>query len=128
LKFEQHLHKDFEFPSKQKKMSGKKPFSPRHLVTKNEFSVTVAFHFFTVAVIKATIMEVQRLSCVAPAGLEHRALRDNRLHGYFIPKGPVISFDTGLRVRIQKPVVGKLCTTEKQKSRFVYYIAKRFCC
>jgi hypothetical protein len=32
-------------------------------------------------------MEVQRLSCVAPAGLEHRALKDANFHGFFLPKG-----------------------------------------
>jgi len=32
-------------------------------------------------------MEVQRLSCVAPAGLEHKAMKDVYFHGYFIPKG-----------------------------------------
>ena len=36
---------------------------------------------------QAFIWEVQRLSCVAPAGLEHRALEDVPFHGYTIPKG-----------------------------------------
>jgi hypothetical protein len=36
---------------------------------------------------EAFIMEVQRLSCVAAAGLEHRATEDVPFHGYIIPKG-----------------------------------------
>ena len=36
---------------------------------------------------EAFIWEVQRLSCVAPAGLEHRAIEDVQFHGYTIPKG-----------------------------------------
>ena len=35
----------------------------------------------------ATIMEIQRMSCVAPGGLEHKALEDTMLGGYKIPKG-----------------------------------------
>lgn len=35
----------------------------------------------------ATIMEVQRLGCVAPSGLEHTAQEDTILEGYKIPKG-----------------------------------------
>ena len=36
---------------------------------------------------QAFIWEVQRLSCVAPGGLEHRAFEDVQFHGYTIPKG-----------------------------------------
>jgi len=36
---------------------------------------------------EAFINEVQRLSCVAAAGLEHQAVEDIKFHGYTIPKG-----------------------------------------
>lgn len=36
---------------------------------------------------EAFINEVQRMSCVAPAGLEHRASEDTNIYGYFIPQG-----------------------------------------
>ena len=36
---------------------------------------------------EAFIYEVQRLSCVAAAGLEHRATETVEFHGYVIPKG-----------------------------------------
>ena len=39
---------------------------------------------------KATIMEVQRLSCVAPASIPHEAMKDSHFHGYFIPKGLLV--------------------------------------
>ena len=35
----------------------------------------------------ATIMEIQRVSCVAPAGLEHRATEDIHFQGYNLKKG-----------------------------------------
>ncbi len=35
---------------------------------------------------EATIMEIQRMSCVAAAGLEHKAMEDLCLGGYRIPK------------------------------------------
>ena len=36
---------------------------------------------------EAFICEVQRISCVAPAGLEHRATETVSFHGYVIPQG-----------------------------------------
>ena len=35
----------------------------------------------------ATIMEIQRLSCVAPSGLDHKSMEDFELDGYHLPKG-----------------------------------------
>ena len=32
-------------------------------------------------------MEIQRISCVAPAGLEHKLLEDTNFQGYNIKKG-----------------------------------------
>ena len=37
-------------------------------------------------------MEMQRISCVAPSGLEHKALENSVLEGYRIPKGMGIFF------------------------------------
>ena len=36
---------------------------------------------------EATIMEIQRLSCVAPSGLDHKSMEDFEMDGYFMPKG-----------------------------------------
>ena len=36
---------------------------------------------------EATIMEIQRLSCVAPGGLDHKSQEDFELDGYHMPKG-----------------------------------------
>ena len=36
---------------------------------------------------EAFLWEVQRMSCVAAAGLEHRATENIPFHGYVIPKG-----------------------------------------
>ena len=36
---------------------------------------------------EAFLWEVQRMSCVAAAGLEHRATENIPFHGFIIPKG-----------------------------------------
>ena len=41
----------------------------------------------------ATIMEVQRLSCVAPSSVPHRANEDGFLDGYKIPKGCMMFYN-----------------------------------
>jgi hypothetical protein len=43
-------------------------------------------------VCEAFLWEVQRMSCVAPAGLEHRATESIPFHGFIIPKGTVNIF------------------------------------
>ncbi len=40
---------------------------------------------------EATIMEVQRISCVAPGGIPRRAVEDTWIGGYRIPKGTVLA-------------------------------------
>ena len=57
---------------------------------------------------QATINEVQRLSCVAPAGLEHRALKDTHLYGYFIPKGKV-QWWTNVNTVLEMTARGAVC-------------------
>ena len=42
---------------------------------------------------EATIMEVQRLSCVAPAGLGNRVPEDVRIEGYRIPKDTLLVYN-----------------------------------
>ena len=44
---------------------------------------------------EAFLWEVQRMSCVAPAGLEHRATESIPFHGFIIPKGTVNVFLVG---------------------------------
>ena len=44
---------------------------------------------------EAFLWEVQRMSCVAPAGLEHRATESIPFHGFIIPKGTVNGFLVG---------------------------------
>ena len=41
--------------------------------------------------IVATLMETQRLACVAPAGLDRRLLEDVHMGGYHMPKGTQMS-------------------------------------
>ena len=42
---------------------------------------------------EATVMEIQRLSCVAPASLPHMAKEDGKIDGYKIPKGGFMAFN-----------------------------------
>ena len=56
------------------------------VVGKERNNVTLADRPY-LPLVEAFIWEVQRLSCVAPAGLEHRAMEDVPFHGYIIPKG-----------------------------------------
>ena len=42
---------------------------------------------------EATIMEIQRLSCVAPGGLEHKAMHNTKLQGYDIPEGTMLFYN-----------------------------------
>ena len=48
-------------------------------------------------------MEVQRISCVAAAGLEHRATENVSFHGFVIPKGTSVFrkiVQVGIKVQI----------------------------
>ena len=42
---------------------------------------------------EATVMEVQRLSCVAPGSLPHIANEDGELAGWSIPKGTMVMYN-----------------------------------
>ena len=41
----------------------------------------------------ATIMEIQRLACVAPGSIPHVANEDGYLAGYKIPKGTILLYN-----------------------------------
>jgi len=47
----------------------------------------------TVPFCEATVMEVQRLSCVAPGPIPHIANEDGELAGYRIPKGTLLAYN-----------------------------------
>ena len=51
---------------------------------------------------EAFLWEVQRMSCVAPAGLEHRATESIPFHGFIIPKGTAKDFLVG-PFEVKKP-------------------------
>ncbi len=36
---------------------------------------------------EATVMEIQRHSCVAPASLDHKPIRETKVKGYKLPEG-----------------------------------------